>query len=111
MEALVSLRLLENPVSNASVLYGLTQGSLIDVDIEILPPADTEPPSVTIAVPADTQNGAFEVVITFTESVSGFEQADITLSGQQQRASRHGQRQTTPSLPPHSRRRRVGTWW
>ena len=81
MEALVSLRLLENPVSNASVLYGLTQGSLIDVDIEILPPADTEPPSVTIAVPADTQNGAFEVVITFTESVSGFEQADITLSG------------------------------
>ena len=38
MEALVSLRLLENPVSNASVLYPLTQGSLIDVDIEILRP-------------------------------------------------------------------------
>ena len=81
MEALVSLRLLGNPVSNASVLYPLTQGSLIDVDIEIPPPADTEPPSVTIAVPADTQNGAFDVVITFTEMVSGFEQADVTLSG------------------------------
>ena len=38
MEALISLRLLGNPVSNASVLYGLTQGSLIDVDIEILRP-------------------------------------------------------------------------
>ena len=38
MEALVSLRLLGNPVSNASVLYPLTQGSLIDVDIEILRP-------------------------------------------------------------------------
>ena len=38
MEALVSLRLLGNPVSNPSVLYRLTQGSLIDVDIEILRP-------------------------------------------------------------------------
>ncbi len=81
MEALVSLRLLGNPVSNASVLYPLTQGSLIDVDIDIPPPADTEPPSVTIAVPADTQKGAFEVTITFTESVSGFEQADVLVSG------------------------------
>ena len=81
MEALVSLRLLGNPVSNASVLYPLTQGSLIDVDIEIPPPADTEPPSVTIAVPADTQNGAFEVTITFSEVVSGFEQADVLVSG------------------------------
>ncbi len=81
MEALVSLRLLGNPVSNASVLYPLTQGSLIDVDIEILPPEDTEPPSVTIAVPSDTQNGAFEVTITFTESVSDFEQSDLTVSG------------------------------
>ena len=81
MEALVSLRLLGNPVSNASVLYPLTQGSLIDVDIDIPPPADTEPPSVTIAVPADTQKGAFEVTITFTESVSDFEQSDLTVSG------------------------------
>ena len=81
MEALVSLRLLGNPVSNASVLYGLTQGSLIDVDIEILPPADTDPPSVSIAVPSDTQKSAFDVTITFSEAVSGFEQADLTLSG------------------------------
>ena len=82
MEALVSLRLLENPVSNPSVLYGLTQRNLIDVDIEIPPPlADTDPPSVTIAVPSDPQKGAFDVTITFSEAVSGFEQADVTLSG------------------------------
>ena len=82
MEALVSLRLLGNPVSNPSVLYGLTQRNLIDVDIEIPPPlADTDPPSVTIAVPSDPQKGAFDVTITFSEAVSGFEQADVTLSG------------------------------
>ena len=82
MEALVSLRLLGNPVSNASVLYRLTQGRLIDVDIEIPPPPpDTEPPSVSIAVPSDPQNSAFEVTITFSEAVSNFEQADVTLSG------------------------------
>ena len=82
MEALVSLRLLGNPVSNASVLYGLTQRNLIDVDIEILPPPpDTDPPSVSIAVPSDPQNSAFDVTITFSEAVSGFERADVTLSG------------------------------
>ena len=73
MEALVSLRLLENPVSNPSVLYGLTQRNLIDVDIEIPPPADTDPPSVTIAVPSDPQQGAFDVTITFSETASSFD--------------------------------------
>ena len=81
MEALISLRLLGNPVSDASVLYALTQVSLIDVDIEILPPVDTDPPSVSIAVPSDTQTGAFDVVITFSEAVSDFSQADLTVSG------------------------------
>ena len=82
IEALKVLRLLGNPVSNPSVLYGLTQRNLIDVDIEIPPPpADTEPPSVSIAVPSDPQNSAFDVTITFSEAVSNFEQADVTLSG------------------------------
>ena len=81
IEALISLRLLGNPVSNASVLYGLTQGSLIDVDIEILPPADTDPPSVTIAIPSDPQQGAFDVTITFSETASSFDQADLSISG------------------------------
>ena len=77
MADLISLRLLGNPVSNASVLYALTQVSLIDVDIEV----DTVPPSVSIAVPSAAQSGAFDVVITFSEVVSDFLQADLTVSG------------------------------
>ena len=42
---------------------------------------DETPPEVNISVPAGVQNSAFNVVITFTEEVSDFEQADLTLSG------------------------------
>ena len=81
VESLMSLRLLGNPVSDASLLYPLTQGGLIDVDIEIPPPSDTDPPSVVITVPTTAQNGAFDVTITFSEAVSGFEQSDLSISG------------------------------
>ena len=42
---------------------------------------DMDAPGVSISVPADVQNGAFDATITFTESVSGFEQGDLGLSG------------------------------
>ena len=42
---------------------------------------DVDKPSVTIGVPSGTQNGAFSVTITFTETVSGFTQSDVSLSG------------------------------
>ena len=42
---------------------------------------DVEAPTVTIEVPSDTQTGAFEVIITFSESVPDFVQADLTLTG------------------------------
>ena len=42
---------------------------------------DMMPPEVSISVPEGVQNTAFDVVITFTEVVSGFEQADLMLSG------------------------------
>ena len=42
---------------------------------------DVDAPDVSISVPADAQNSAFEATITFTESVSDFEQSDLTLSG------------------------------
>ncbi len=45
----------------------------VDVDIEV--------PEVSLAVPEDVKNGAFDVVITFTESVSGFEQSEVSVSG------------------------------
>ncbi len=42
---------------------------------------DMTSPGVSLSVPADAQNSAFDVTITFTESVSDFEQSDLTLSG------------------------------
>ena len=43
---------------------------------------DETDPEVSISVPPGTQNGAFDVTITFTETVSGFDiQGDVSLSG------------------------------
>ena len=42
---------------------------------------DMTPPGVSLSVPEGAQNGAFDVTITFTEAVSGFEQADLSVSG------------------------------
>ena len=37
-------------------------------------------PSVTVSAPTVAQSGAFDVTITFSEAVSGFEQADVSLA-------------------------------
>ena len=42
---------------------------------------DTLAPDVGISVPEYPQNSAFDVTITFTEAVSGFVQADLSLGG------------------------------
>ena len=42
-------------------------------------PVDVDRPSASIAGPAATQTGAFDVSITFSESVNGFEQRDVTV--------------------------------
>ena len=42
---------------------------------------DVDSPSVGIAVPSVAQSGAFDVTITFSESVSDFVQGDVSLSG------------------------------
>ena len=76
---LVKLRLAGNSLTNAHLLSSLTK--LTDVDITIPSPPDTEAPGVSISVPSGTQTGAFSVTITFTESVSGFTQSDLSLSG------------------------------
>ena len=44
-------------------------------------PIDLTHPAVTIDVPTTPQNSAFDVTITFAESVTGFVAADIDLSG------------------------------
>ena len=42
---------------------------------------DIDKPSVTITVPSETQDSAFDATITFTETVSNFVQSDVSLSG------------------------------
>ena len=42
---------------------------------------DVDKPTVSIGVPSGTQTGAFDATVTFSETVSGFEQADVSLSG------------------------------
>ena len=59
-----------NSLTNAHLLSSLT--GLAYIDISIPDPPDTTAPSVTVSVPSGTQNGAFNVTITFTESVSNF---------------------------------------
>ena len=39
--------------------------------------ADLENPSVTVSGPSDLQTGAFDVTVTFSEPVTGFEQGDL----------------------------------
>ncbi len=42
---------------------------------------DTDAPDVSVSVPSGVQTSAFDVTITFSESVTGFAATDITLSG------------------------------
>ena len=42
---------------------------------------DVDRPTVSISVPSDVQNSAFDVTITFSEAVSDFEQSDMSLTG------------------------------
>ena len=64
-----------NSLTNAHLLSSLT--GLTYIDIPIPDPPDTTAPSVTVSVPSGTQNGTFDVTITFTESVSNFVQSDV----------------------------------
>ncbi len=41
--------------------------------------ADVDAPTVTITGPTDTQKGPFDITITFSEDVTGFEKGDITI--------------------------------
>ena len=68
-----------NSLTNAHLLSSLTGLTYIDIPIPDLP--DTTAPSVTVSVPSGTQNGAFNITITFTEAVSDFVGSDVSLSG------------------------------
>ena len=72
------LRLAGNPISDLSPLVTLVKVTDSDVD---LPEPDTTAPGVSISVPSGLQNGAFNATITFTETVSGFVQSEVSLTG------------------------------
>ena len=72
------LRLAHNSVTDFSPLVTLVNVTDSDVD---LPEPDTTAPSVRIDVPSDTQTGAFDATITFSEIVSGFVQSELSVSG------------------------------
>ena len=73
------LRLVGNSITDFSPLASLS--NLTDVDVERPPPPDTEAPGVSISVPSGVQTAAFDVSVTFTESVSGFTQSELSLTG------------------------------
>ena len=79
LTSLKKLWIAGNSLTNAHLLSSLT--GLTQIDIPIPDPPDTTAPSVTVSVPSGTQNGVFSVTITFTETVSGFTQSDISLTG------------------------------
>ena len=68
-----------NSLTNAHLLSSLT--NLTTIDITIPDPPDTTAPTMEISVPSETQTGAFDVTITFNESVSGFEESELDVSG------------------------------
>ena len=76
---LEKLWIARNSLTNAHLLSSLT--NLTTIDITIPDPPDTTNPDVDISVPSGTQNSAFDVTITFTEVVSDFLQADLSLGG------------------------------
>ena len=82
LSSLVNLQwlwLVGNSITDFSPLSSLS--NLTDVDVEIPPPPDTEAPGVSISVPSGVQTDAFDVSVTFTESVSGFTQSELSLTG------------------------------
>ena len=68
-----------NSLTNAHLLSSLT--GLTQIDIPIPDPPDTTAPRVSISAPSGVQNGAFDATITFSETVSGFTQSDVSLRG------------------------------
>ena len=79
LTSLKKLWIARNSLTNAHLLSSLT--GLTHIDITIPDPPDTTAPTVTIDVPSGTQTGAFNVTITFSETVSGFTRLDVSLSG------------------------------
>ena len=55
-------------------LHGHLNSAAVQYSVE----ADLAAPSVRLSGPADAQGGPFDVTVTFSEAVTGFEQADLS---------------------------------
>ena len=75
---LTYLGLIGNNIEDLTPLAGL---ALLEGILLIGNPAVTEFPTVEITVPAAVQGGAFDVRVTFSEVVTDFVQADLSVSG------------------------------
>ena len=76
------------PTSSGSVTFDVNAGVATDAANNQNTAAtsqtvsvDIDRPTVTIGVPSGTQTGAFNASITFSETVSGFGQSDVSLTG------------------------------
>ena len=77
------------PTTSGTVYYSVPAGVATDADgnsnIASAPynsrKIDLDPPTVTVSVPTDTQSDAFDITISFSETVFDFEQADVSLAG------------------------------
>ena len=63
---------------------------------------DVDPLTVDLSGPADTVDGAFDVTVTFTEEVTGFEPADVTVAGGTVAVSGSGAQYTAAVTPTGS---------
>ena len=76
------------PTSSGSVTLSVNAGVATDAannantaaDSQIVT-VDVDKPRVTIGVPSGTQTSAFDTTITFSETVSGFVDSDVSLTG------------------------------
>ena len=75
----VKLNIAENVAMDEA---GNGNHAIADKDVEVLFPitADTEKPTVTIAVPTENPSGTFDINIAFSEPVTGFRQNDLQVS-------------------------------
>ena len=61
--------------------YGYKLFKSEDLPLTVIDAVVVDNPTVTIGVPSGTQTGAFDTTITFSETVSGFTQSDVSLTG------------------------------
>ena len=75
------------PTTDGNVTLNVAAGVATDISNNLNTAATEKtvtvnvPPQVSLSVPSGTQDGAFDVLVVFTEVVSGFEESKLVLGG------------------------------